>query len=95
MVAADPHGYVNLGTAENHLLFDLLAPRLAAARTVTAADTEYQLMQGMQSFRAELARFLGRQRGVAVDPSTWWCSAAAPAPWTPLRTRCATRATAS
>ena len=65
---ADPNGYVNLGTAENHLLFDLLAPRLAAARTVTAADTEYQLMQGMPSFRAELARFLGRQRGVAVDP---------------------------
>ena len=64
----DPDGYVNLGTAENHLLFDLLAPRLAAARTVTAADTEYQLMQGMPSFRAELARFLGRQRGVAVDP---------------------------
>jgi len=73
-VAADPWspdnpgGYVNLAVAENRLLFDLLEPKLNGRRNVTAADTAYQVAQGMPSFRAELARFLSRQRGVDVDP---------------------------
>jgi len=73
-VAADPWspdnpcGYVNLAVADNRLLFDLLEPKLNGRRNVTAADTAYQVAQGMPSFRAELARFLSRQRGVDVDP---------------------------
>ncbi|HEU4948173.1 MAG TPA: aminotransferase class I/II-fold pyridoxal phosphate-dependent enzyme, partial [Kribbella sp.] len=65
---ANPDGYINLGTAENHLLFDLLEPKLTAPRAITAADTHYQHLQGLPSFRAELARFLARQRSTEVDP---------------------------
>ncbi|MFC0629137.1 aminotransferase class I/II-fold pyridoxal phosphate-dependent enzyme [Kribbella deserti] len=73
-VAADPwspenpDGYINLGTAENHLLFDLLEPRLTAARPVLEGDTHYQQLYGAASFRAELARFLGQLQGDEVDP---------------------------
>lgn len=66
--AANPDGYVNLGTAENHLLWDLLEPKLTAARAMTAEDTHYQDLAGMPDFRAELARYLGRQRSTEVDP---------------------------
>lgn len=62
----NPDGYVNLGTAENHLLFDLLEPKLAGPRAVTAGDTHYQALAGSETFRAEVAAYLSRQRGVPV-----------------------------
>lgn len=64
--ADNPDGYINLGTAENHLLFDLLEPKLVGPRNVTAEDTQYQPLAGSDSFRAELAAYLSRQRGVPV-----------------------------
>ena len=64
--ADNPDGYINLGTAENHLLFDLLEPKLVGPRNVTAEDTLYQPLAGSDSFRAELAAYLSRQRGVPV-----------------------------
>ena len=64
--ANNPDGYVNLGTAENRLLFDLLEPKLVGPRKVTAEDTQYQPLAGSDSFRGELAVYLSRQRGVPV-----------------------------
>jgi aspartate/methionine/tyrosine aminotransferase len=74
VMAADPwsagnlDGYIDLGTAENRLVFDLLEPKLTAPRRVTAEDTWYQDRAGSPSFRQELARFLTGLQGAAVDP---------------------------
>jgi aspartate/methionine/tyrosine aminotransferase len=66
---ANPSGYINLGTAENHLLFDLLEPRLTAPRSITAEDTHYQELTGSPSFRTALATFLARHIfQTEVDP---------------------------
>ncbi len=53
-----PDGYLNLGTAENRLVWDLLAPRLTARRPLTAADTRYGPLHGTQAFREQIARYL-------------------------------------
>ena len=55
-----PNGYLNLGTAENRLVWDLLAPRLAKRRPLTAADTHYTPLHGMPTFREAIAHFLSR-----------------------------------
>jgi aspartate/methionine/tyrosine aminotransferase len=74
MMAADPwspdnpDGYIDVGTAENRLVFDLLEPKLTGPRRLTAEDTQYQELAGSPSFRAELARFLARLQDVDVDP---------------------------
>ncbi|QNE18436.1 aminotransferase class I/II-fold pyridoxal phosphate-dependent enzyme [Kribbella qitaiheensis] len=65
--ADNPDGYIDLGTAENRLVFDLLEPRLTAPRRVTAEDTQYQELAGSLPFRVELARFLTGLQGVEVD----------------------------
>lgn len=69
-VTDHPSGYVNLGTAENCLLWDLLAPKLRTSRPVREGETHYHPLYGMADFRAALARFLTRARGPAspVDP---------------------------
>jgi len=54
----NPDGFVNFGTAENHLVWDLVAPRLAAAPPLVEADAHYAPMQGTEAFRAALARYL-------------------------------------
>lgn len=64
----NPGGYVNLGTAENHLVFDLLEPRLAAARQVDAMDTHYGPLHGTAEMRDTTARLLTSVAGVTVDP---------------------------
>lgn len=64
----NPAGYVNLGTAENRLAWDLLAPRLAAARRVTAQDTRYALLYGTGPLREAIAGFLSRCWHTQVDP---------------------------
>ncbi len=53
-----PDGYLNLGTAENRLVWDLLAPWLTARRPLTAADTHYAPLHGTPAFREQIARFL-------------------------------------
>ncbi|OLE28210.1 MAG: 1-aminocyclopropane-1-carboxylate deaminase [Actinobacteria bacterium 13_1_20CM_3_71_11] len=64
----NPAGYVNLGTAENRLVWDLLAPRLRAARPVGADDTRYAPLFGTRRLRESTARFLTARHGVPVDP---------------------------
>lgn len=60
-------GYVNLGTSENHLLWDLLEPALTGKRPLSPDDTHYHPMSGMAGFRASTAAFLSRSYDVAVD----------------------------
>jgi aspartate/methionine/tyrosine aminotransferase len=62
----NPSGHVNLGTAENRLLEDLLHPFLTAPRP--SADTRYALPHGTTGLRAAVARLLGRAWRTAVDP---------------------------
>jgi aspartate/methionine/tyrosine aminotransferase len=64
----NPDGYIDLGTAENRLVFDLLEPKLTAPRRVTAEDTQYQDLAGSPTLRLELARFLTSLQGAEVDP---------------------------
>jgi aspartate/methionine/tyrosine aminotransferase len=65
----NPSGFIDLGTAENHLLFDLLEPKLTGPRAITAEDTHYQDSAGSPSFRAALAPFLSRLWRAEVDPA--------------------------
>lgn len=65
---SNPDGYIDVSTAENRLVFDLLEPRLTAPRRLTPEDTWYQDGAGSPSFRMELARFLTRLQGVEVNP---------------------------
>jgi 1-aminocyclopropane-1-carboxylate synthase 1/2/6 len=64
----NPDGYVNLGTAENRLTWDLLADRLRAPRSIGPADTRYGPLYGTEPMRTALAAFLTRTRGVPTGP---------------------------
>lgn len=64
----NPGGYINLGTAENRLVWSLLAPRLQAARALGAADTRYAPLHGTARLRESIAGFLGLTRETPVDP---------------------------
>jgi aspartate/methionine/tyrosine aminotransferase len=61
----DPGGYLNLGTAENRLVWDLLEPRLTAPRKLGAADVRYAPLYGGEGLREATAAFLSRTRGVS------------------------------
>ncbi|MGW4114085.1 aminotransferase class I/II-fold pyridoxal phosphate-dependent enzyme [Actinosynnema sp. NPDC004786] len=61
----NPSGHVNLGTAENRLLEDVLRPFLTAPRP--PADTRYGLPHGAAALRAAVARLLGRTWRAPVD----------------------------
>jgi aspartate/methionine/tyrosine aminotransferase len=52
----NPGGYVNLGTAENRLVWDLLAPRLTMP--ARSADVHYGLLYGTPELRAAIATLL-------------------------------------
>jgi 1-aminocyclopropane-1-carboxylate synthase 1/2/6 len=64
----DQGGWLNLGTAENRLLWDLLEPRLTAPRRLAAADIRYGQLYGTVALREATAAFLTRTRGLPVDP---------------------------
>jgi aspartate/methionine/tyrosine aminotransferase len=64
----NPGGYINLGTAENRLVWDLLEPRLTAPRPVRAEDTHYAPLYGTAALRTTIAAFLTRCWRTAVDP---------------------------
>ena len=55
-----PDGYVNLGTAENRLVWDLLEPRVAGTRPLSAADARYAPLHGTPELRAAVAALLSR-----------------------------------
>jgi 1-aminocyclopropane-1-carboxylate synthase 1/2/6 len=65
--AGNPGGYVNLGTAESRLMWDVLAPRLAAARPRTEADVRYQHLHGTDRLRGAAAALLSRTWRTPVD----------------------------
>ncbi len=64
----NPTGYINLGTAENQLMRDVLAPRLNAPRRVTAEDVRYAPLHGTATLREAVAAFLSRCWRADVDP---------------------------
>ncbi len=53
-------GYTPLCVAENRLVWDLLEPRMTAARAVPHEALCYDHMIGSQGFRKQLAVFMGR-----------------------------------
>lgn len=57
----NPAGYIDLCIAENKLVWDLLEPKLTAARPVPPTAVEYDEMIGAHGFRSRLAEFLGRK----------------------------------
>ena len=64
----NPNGWVNLGTAENRLVWDLLAPKLTGPRGTAAADVQYGPLHGRPELRAEVAGLLGAAWHTEVDP---------------------------
>ena len=58
--ATRPDGYIPLCIAENRLVWDLLAPKMAACRDVPPRVLGYDIMSGALEFRQRLARFAGR-----------------------------------
>jgi aspartate/methionine/tyrosine aminotransferase len=72
---ADPYhpvsnvdGYVNLGTAESRLTWDLLAPRLTAPRALRPQDVHYGHLHGTGDLRTLIAELLGPAWRRPVDP---------------------------
>ncbi|GII65278.1 aminotransferase [Sphaerisporangium krabiense] len=65
----NPKGYVNLGTAENRLVWDLLAPRLAEAGPPREPDCQYAPLHGAPELRAATAALLSRRWNTAIDPA--------------------------
>ncbi len=63
----NPDGYINLGTAENHLVFDLLEPRLNASPGIQEHHTHYAELHGMEAFRELLSGYLSEMTGVLVS----------------------------
>lgn len=62
-------GYAPLCIAENRLMWDVLAPKMAACRNVPERVLGYDAMIGAASFRGQLATLLGRHLcGRAIDP---------------------------
>jgi aspartate/methionine/tyrosine aminotransferase len=66
----NPGGYLNLGTAENRLVWDLLAPRLSAARPLAASDVHYAPLHGTPELRRATAALLEQRWHAPVDPES-------------------------
>lgn len=54
----NPDGYINLGTAENHLVYDLLEKPLHQAKNIREQHTHYDILYGSEEFRGALANYL-------------------------------------
>lgn len=63
-----PGGYVNFGTAEHHLLWDLVGPRLALTPPLRASDAHYGMLFGTPALRGALAEHLSPLAGRPLDP---------------------------
>ncbi|MEU8435869.1 aminotransferase class I/II-fold pyridoxal phosphate-dependent enzyme [Streptomyces sp. NPDC029216] len=62
-----PDGYLNLGTAENRLLWDLLEDRLAALPPMTEATARYAPLHGTGLLRERVAGVLSPVLGTPLD----------------------------
>ncbi len=65
---ANPGGYLNLGTAENRLVWDLLAGRVTAPRRLGPADVRYGPLHGTARLREATAALLSRTCRADVGP---------------------------
>jgi aspartate/methionine/tyrosine aminotransferase len=65
----NPSGYLNLGTAENRLMWDLLAPKVATAREIGPQDVRYGPLHGTPRLRAATAQLLSTTWHAPVDPN--------------------------
>lgn len=63
---SNPGGYVNLGTAENFLLWDVVGPRLATYAP-REKDVHYDTLHGTAALREGLARLMTSTSGVPVE----------------------------
>ncbi|MFE0460979.1 aminotransferase class I/II-fold pyridoxal phosphate-dependent enzyme [Kitasatospora sp. NPDC058965] len=63
-----PDGYLNLGTAENRLLGDLLTAWAAELPPVTEQETRYAPLHGTALLRERIAALLTGTYGAPVDP---------------------------
>lgn len=54
----NPSGYINLGTAENHLLWDLLEPTLGAVNPLPERVAHYDYLYGSLELRAAMVAYL-------------------------------------
>jgi len=67
---SNPRGYIQMSIAENRLVWDLLRPRLHAARQPPHQAVCYDAMTGSHRFKEQLAEFLGTRvlgRSVRAD----------------------------
>jgi 1-aminocyclopropane-1-carboxylate synthase len=62
-----PDGYLNLGTAENRLVWDLLEDRLSSAGPPREQDARYAPLYGTVALREAVAAHLTRVCGTPVD----------------------------
>jgi 1-aminocyclopropane-1-carboxylate synthase 1/2/6 len=67
--SANPGGYINLGTAESKLMWDLLEPVMTAPRSIHPSDIHYGQLYGTPPLRAVIAALLGQTWRATVDPS--------------------------
>ena len=65
---SNPAGYVNFGTAENKMVFDILNPLLREHVKIKDEDTHYNELHGSGIFREAVATFLSRRAGRILDP---------------------------
>lgn len=63
-----PDGYLNLGSGENRLVWDLLADRVAGRRPLQDTDTHYAPLYGTPELRERIADLLTPVCGHTVDP---------------------------
>jgi aspartate/methionine/tyrosine aminotransferase len=63
----NPRGYVNFGTAENKIVFDLLRPLLSRSQEIQESDTHYNELHGAGFFRKAIAGFLVKRAGRDLD----------------------------
>ena len=64
----NPGGFVNFGTAENHLLWSALAPLLEEDAALREADAHYNALHGAAYLREPLAQFLAPRAGRPISP---------------------------
>ena len=63
----NPDGYINLGTAENHLMFDVLEPKLNQSPQLQEHHTHYDILYGTEPFRNALSSFLSRKLNASIS----------------------------
>ena len=56
----NPRGYLNFGTAENHLMDEILLPKLNQPLKLDSNHIQYNTLYGMEDVRITCADFLER-----------------------------------